>query len=137
MIPLNKPLDANIELQDIYPVFNMFFSLLNRSLDTLIDYNGHRESTYVMVNRRKNVAKHLSENCRIRDISYGRSGCAANTVFMQQVGGGEVVDVLKSRLLVTSGWDTGKLYKPGDFCIILCDQCFLNEWMVLCGQADE
>ena len=31
-------------------MFNMFFSLPNRSLDTLIDYNGHRESTYVMVN---------------------------------------------------------------------------------------
>jgi hypothetical protein len=33
-------------------------------------YNGHRESTYVTVNRRKNVAKHLSGACRIRVLQY-------------------------------------------------------------------
>jgi len=34
-------------------------------------------------------------------------------------------------------WDVGELYKPMDFCYHFVFQCFLSEWMVFCGQADE
>jgi hypothetical protein len=40
-------------------------SLLEQPFDFTMHYTGHRESTYVTVNRRKNVAIHLSGACRI------------------------------------------------------------------------
>ena len=40
-------------------------SLSEQLFGFTMHYNGHRESTYVTVNRRKDVAKHLSGACRM------------------------------------------------------------------------
>jgi len=40
-------------------------SFAEQPFDFTMYYNGHRESTYVLVNRRQNVAIHLSGACRI------------------------------------------------------------------------
>jgi len=49
----------------IYDISANVRSLSEQPFGFTMHYNGHRESTYVMVNRRKNVAKHLSGTCRV------------------------------------------------------------------------
>jgi hypothetical protein len=45
---------------------NTFRRSSEQPFDFTMHYNRHRESTYVLVNRLKNVANHLSGACRIR-----------------------------------------------------------------------
>ena len=49
----------------LYDLSATFRSLSEQPFDFTMHYTEHRESTYVMVNRCKNVAIHLSGTCRI------------------------------------------------------------------------